>query len=105
MFGFEKPHKVFHKHGFTRTALTDNQIHLTVVKLGADVVQHLTGAIVEKFIEMFYFNHNFVASCALWVYINKSLVRITSLTRMMMLLITTASVLALPTSTEPPFTV
>ena len=58
MFGFEKPHKVFHKHGFTRTALTDNQIHLAVVELGADVVQHLTGAIVEKFIEMFYFNHN-----------------------------------------------
>ena len=37
---------------------TDNQIHLAVVELGADVVQHLTGAIVEKFIEMFYFNHN-----------------------------------------------
>ena len=81
-----------HEHRLARTALADDEVGLAVFKDGADVFEH--GTAFERLIDGFEFNH-FVNS---WV-------KNRSENRIRMLLLTTASVLALPTAMEPPSTV
>ncbi len=90
-FGSQQAYERFHQHGLARAALPYDKIGLAGIKGRIHAVKH--GAAVERFCEGFYFNH-----CS------SSLVRITSKSRMKILLLTTPLVLALPTSSAPPFT-
>ena len=89
--GFKQPHDTFHQNGFSRAALTDNQIRFSVFEGGIDVVEYVL--VGERLIEVFQLYHDNIC------------VRKRSENRIRMLLVTTASVLALPTSVEPPSTV
>ena len=89
--GADEPHERFHQHRLARPALADDEVGLAGEKCGVDVVEY--GLAVEALDDLFHFNHCII-----------SLVRITSSSRMRMLLETTALVLALPTSRAPPRT-
>ena len=41
-FGGKQAHQTFHEDGFSRTALSDNQVRLSVFERKADVIQHRT---------------------------------------------------------------
>ena len=89
--GVEQTNQILDEHGLATATLTDNQVGLAVLKDSGDVFQHFLFA--ERLAEVFDFNHD------------RSWVKKTSLQRMSTLELTTASVEALPTFTEPPSTV
>ena len=83
-------HKAFQKHGLTRAATADNKVCFALLEGGRDVVQY--GTTLEAFENMFGSYHR---NSINWV-ITRSISRIT------IQLITTALVLARPTSSELP---
>ncbi len=89
--GSQQAYERLHKHRLSRTALAYNQIGLAGVESGVDIVEYR--ASVERLGHIFDFDH-----C------RRSFVSITSNKRIKILLLTTPSVLALPTCNAPPLT-
>ena len=87
---FEQSHEVLHQHGLSRSALSDDEVGLSILENSVDVLQNFATFKTLTQILDFYHDSN-------WV-------RKTSLKRISALDDTTASVLALPTFTEPPST-
>ena len=93
--GSQQAYHRLHQDGFSRTALPDNQVADARFQFQIDIEEDL--AVAEKLIEMPDFYHFAVFYISSWV--NTKLDRIIA-----MLLLTTALVLALPTSMAPPCT-
>ena len=79
----------FEQHGLAATRLTDNHVHLAVLKRSTDMIQH-RDAVLKRLNYVYSLNHSS----------NRDSTRSNS--RMMMLEFTTAFVEALPTSSAPP---
>ena len=83
-------YQTFHQNGLAGTGLTDDHVHFSVPHYGTHVVQNHVP--VKTLYYIFYFNHS------------SNLLKTRSRKRIIMLLLTTAFVLARPTSSAPPRT-
>ncbi len=91
LLGAYESHERLEHHGLARAALTYDKIGLSGEERSGDVIEDSLA--VKRFCEILYFDH-----CS------RSLVSTTSSRSMRMEEATTALVLALPTSSAPPFT-
>ena len=58
--GLQQSHEVLHEHRLSRSRLSDDQVRLTVLKHGVDIVKDLL--VLKRFIEILYFYH-FICPC------------------------------------------
>ena len=90
---FVDSHSTLHQDRLTGTALTNDKVSFSGFENSVDVVEHLN-SVVKRLRNIFNFNH-----------VSNNLVSMKFEPRIIMLLLTTAFVLFLPTSRAPPFTV